>query len=265
MPIKKYPQDVIEYIRGHAYGLTCRELTELFNKTELAAEKGITFTPEKMKAFLNNYRISLGGHKKGKAQYSKKYTKEVVDFIRENVRGRSTQELAGMVRERFGPQFTDDNIRCFKKNHKITSGIDARFRKGVIPPNKGRKGYCSPGCEVSWFKKGNLPKNTLPIGSEIVDADGYHKIKVGNPNYWIFVHRLIWMKEHGDIPENGMITFLDGDKDNMDPSNICMITNAENLELHRSKLRSEDPELTKAGVQVARLKIRIREKEKEEK
>ena len=105
----------------------------------------------------------------------------------------------------------------------------------------------------------------MPIGSEIVDADGYHKIKIGNPNYWIFVHRLIWMKEHGDIPENGMITFLDGDKDNLDPSNLCMITNAENLELHRSRLRSEDPEITRAGVQVARLKIRIREKEKEEK
>ena len=46
----------------------------------------------------------------------------------------------------------------------------------------GKKGICADGCERTWFKKGHIPANYRPVGSERVNADGYIEVKVADPN-----------------------------------------------------------------------------------
>ena len=60
-----------------------------------------------------------------------------------------------------------------------------------------------------------------------------------------------------------MVSFLDGDKDNCNIKNLFLTDNEENLELNRSGLRFENPEFTKAGITVAKVRIAARNRKKE--
>lgn len=248
----RYSEDVLNWARANAYGRTTRELAELFNESEISLETGYLMTFQKMKSLLSNHRISTGGHKKGR-RYSKKFPKEVSDFIEANVKGIGEAKLAEITSKEFGRKFTAEEIGTFKKNHKLSSGLSGKFQKGHVPPNKGKKGIINPGCKVGWFKAGNVPHNAVPIGAETVTTDGYLRVKVGNPNYWVFSHQLVWMSHNGDIPNGYIVTFLDGDKRNLDIANLALITRREHMGLLRHKLRSEEPELTACGIQTVRL------------
>lgn len=106
------------------------------------------------------------------------------------------------------------------------TGRSGRFEKGMIPPNKGKKGLYPPGCEKGWFQKGRDPKlarNYQPIGTERQSKDGYIERKVhdGLPlqSRWRAVHLIRWEEENGPIPEGHCLKCLSGDKGNTDPSN----------------------------------------------
>ena len=52
-----------------------------------------------------------------------KFTQEAAAFIRENASGRSTRELAGLLRGRFGLDVSPESVANFKKRNKIKSGL----------------------------------------------------------------------------------------------------------------------------------------------
>ena len=60
-----------------------------------------------------------------------------------------------------------------------------------------------------------------------------------------------------------MVSFKDGNKENCDIDNLMLISNAENLELCRSGLRFEDPDLTATGLNLVKLKIATGKKRRE--
>ena len=49
----------------------------------------------------------------------KKYTEEVKDFVREHIEGRSNKDLALLVNEIFGTDFTESKMKSFTSNYKI--------------------------------------------------------------------------------------------------------------------------------------------------
>lgn len=59
------------------------------------------------------------------------YPPEVRAFIRENVTGRSTAELAALTNERFGTGFTESSMKAYKCNHKLRSGLPHGTPKGT--------------------------------------------------------------------------------------------------------------------------------------
>lgn len=97
-------------------------------------------------------------------------------------------------------------------------GYNTRFSKGHIPSNKGKKGEFYGG-EETWFKKGHLPASYKPIGSEAT-RDGITYIKVDDPNVWMPKHRYILEQQYGEIPEDKVIRFKDGDKTNVTIDNL---------------------------------------------
>src|SRR5690348_12989 len=52
----------------------------------------------------------------------KKYAPEIRHFISENVKGTTTRDLAKVVNEKFGTDFTESKMKSYKTNHKLTSG-----------------------------------------------------------------------------------------------------------------------------------------------
>lgn len=61
---------------------------------------------------------------------SQRYPKEVHDFIRNNVAGHTTQELAEMTNTAFGTNFTAASMKSYKANHKLRSGTPCGLPKG---------------------------------------------------------------------------------------------------------------------------------------
>ena len=61
---------------------------------------------------------------------SQRFPEEVHDFIRNNVAGRTAQELADMTNAAFGTNFTASSMKSYKANHKLRSGTPCGLPKG---------------------------------------------------------------------------------------------------------------------------------------
>lgn len=258
---KKYNREIYLFVLNHAAGKTTNELLEIINK-----RFGNIFTASSLKAFKSNHGIksgvSRGGQNKGK---SKLFAPEIQKFIKENAKGLYNKELTDLVNKTFGTAYTVNQIDCYKSNNGIVSGLTGHFEKGHISHNKGKK--MSPEqyakCKATMFKKGNVPHNTVPVGTEVVIKDGYTKVKIAQPDVWAHKHRLIYEKAHGcKVSDDQMVIFLDGDCTNFDIKNLALISRAEGLSLMQQKLRSSDAEITRAGVGVVRLQNKIKEVKK---
>ena len=133
---------------------------------------------------------------------------------------------------------------------------DTRFKKGFTPWNKGIKTGLKP---TNGFKKGFSPWHTRELYSERVDKNGYILIKIDKLNKWVRKHRWLYEQEHGAIPENGIIIFADGNKNNLNIDNLLCVTRNELKVLNKCRLISSVAKLTKTGLNVAKLKIKLAE------
>ena len=109
--------------------------------------------------------------------------------------------------------------------------IAAQFKKGTVPPNKGKKMSAElyARCAPTMFKKGNKPHTYRPVGSERVNVDGYVEVKVADPNKWRLKHRVIWEEAHGPIPKGHNVQFRDGNSHNLDLGNLYLISRDDQL------------------------------------
>lgn len=186
-----------------------------------------------------------------------RYTDEEREFILDNYKGIGTKELTKKFNDHFDTDITLSMMKGYKANHKLDSGLTGRFEKGHVPVNKGTKGVYNVGGNVTSFKKGHVPLNTDPIGTEKLLADGYVWVKVNNvpraPKKvnWKQKNVVIWEHAHGPVPENHVIIFLDGNRENFDLDNLKMISRETNVRLNQNHLRHKNKELTEAGVVVA--------------
>lgn len=95
-----------------------------------------------------------------------------------------------------------------------TQGANTRFVKGQKPWNHGMKGFQAGGrAPETQFKKGSLPHTWTPIGTERITRDGYLERKISDTGVtrhdYQAVHRLEWIKHHGEIPAGHVIVFKD--------------------------------------------------------
>jgi hypothetical protein len=149
--------------------------------------------------------------------------------------------------------------RLTKMNN--TRGAPTRFKKGMTSWNKGKKIGSHPNSANTQFKKGHRPLNALSVGAEVVSTVGYRKLKIAEPDVWVYVHRRNWEEAHGPIPPGRMIRFKDGDRLNCDLSNLELETRSEHV-LRFSKHKFP-PEIVPAMAALADLKREIANAEKQ--
>ena len=198
----------------------------------------------------------------------KKYTDDIINFLREIAPGKTYKEIVEIFNKKYDLKMTIKKLSSLLGRKKIKTGTTGCFRKGFIPWNKGKKGYI--GANKTSFKKGNKPKNWGPVGSERINDEGYTLIKVSNEGgmlkRWALKHRVVWEQHHKKkIPKGSVIIFADGNKNNLNIENLICVTRNELKVLNRCRLISSVPELTKTGLNVAKLKIKLAEIRKEKK
>ena len=200
---------------------------------------------------------------------NRKYTAEHIDYITDNIKGRSYQDLTNMFNARFDMKLKISTMISLASRHGLRNERNCRFntgweptqfKKGHVPFNKGKKGV--GGWEPTQFKKGNKPANYKPVGTERTNVDGYVEIKITDPNKWRSKHIVIWETVNGPIPKGHVVIFADRNNLNFELDNLILVSRKQLLELNRYKLIQEDKELTKTAINIVDLKIKISDMKK---
>jgi len=186
-------------------------------------------------------------------RYADETAAEIARDLRRSTRAVHQKALA------MGLQKSDDFKRRGALSRLALSGTSFRFRPGNVPVNKGVKGRPACGRAIeTQFKKGQLSgaaqRKWSPVGTEVVDSDGYRKRKVsddrGLPSRanWRFCHVLLWEKHRGPVPDGHIIIFRDRDKTRIELENLELVTRKE-LMIRNSIHRDEVPEELRSLIQ----------------
>lgn len=199
-----------------------------------------------------------------------RYTKEFIDFVAKH-KTMKNADLLDLLKVHFPSyEMSRNKLKNLRTNHGLQSGVKYNiFVKGHTPFNKGKKmsERTKEKVKKTWFTNGHSPHNTREIGSEL-EEDGRILVKVKDTGkryeMWRPKQLLIWEKYHNEkVPKGSFVTFLDGNNRNFDIKNLALITRNENARMNQNGYRFSDAEITKAALNVVRLKIKIKEKSAE--
>lgn len=186
-----------------------------------------------------------------------KLNPKIINWLEENVPGRPWKETFRMFKQEFPDlEWSLDSMKHSCYRHGIRNEIDSRYKKGNKSWCAGMKGLRIPGSEKGWFKEGRRPPNERPLGSER-EYGKYTLVKVkrdgGKYEKWKPKQVHIWEQHNGPLPKGYIITFIDGDKSNLNINNLACIKKSVNGAMNIKSLRSESPELFK--VRVAQIEL----------
>ena len=186
---------------------------------------------------------------------------EYVEFMKNYIPGHQESEIRDAFNEKFGIVLTSSQIGCFKSFHHIKSGTNGgRFTIGMIPHNKGKKmpPEVYEKTKATMFKKGEMPPQYRPVGSERTGADGYVMVKVADPNKWRLKQRVVYEEYYGvELKKNEVVIFLDGDRSNFSIDNLEKLTRAELVRYNQDHNYCDNPEISKTAVLIAKLKTKM--------
>lgn len=246
-----WTDDMISFL-GDAYKQhSIDEATQMLN-----AKFGIDRTREAVRSATRRYRLRCGRNKgQLNTGRSRLFSKQMIAFMKTNYRTHTRKALCAALNESFGTSFTFDQVRSYLKNTGIKSGRDGRYRPGHVPFCAGTKGTGLMKPNRTSFKKGDIPKNIQPIGTIIVENKyGYQIIKIADSN-WQFLHRVVWEREHGPVPDGYVVSLLDGDKMNCTLSNLELISRGELAQRNKARLQDVPAELKPLVNTLVRLRM----------
>lgn len=136
-----------------------------------------------------------------------------------------------------------------------------QFVKGMAPWNKGKHFKAGGRSAETRFKKGLKPPKYQKIGTITKHKDGYTFIKLAE-HKWQLYQRYIWQEHHQKkLKKSQTVLFLDGNKNNFSPDNLMAISRKELLIINHERLLTKDSsDLSKTGVLIAKLKVKINDK-----
>ena len=163
----------------------------------------------------------------------KRWTQKDIDTLTKLYPNTSTQELCKLLDRKIyalygqvfklklkkSPEYLKEHV------HTIKPSVQHQFVKGHKVWNKGVKLGEGFGGKATQFPKGHKPHNWKPEGSIRTNVDGYKEIKVGKK--YVLLHRHIYVNEIGEIQNDEVIRFKDGNKTNLDLNNLEKISREE--------------------------------------
>ena len=167
------------------------------------------------------------------------YTSEEKRFLKNFIPGHTYMETESEFKRKFGRELTRNQVKNFCQYYCIRTGI-----------NSGR------------VKKGSIPLNYCPVGSEKVLKSGYILIKTGDPGIWELKHKYIWEQKYGKIPEGYVLLFADGNKQNVTLENLRIVSRKTQVVMAHEGLLSCGAEYIDIAIAIAELKRGCRRAEK---
>lgn len=253
-----YTAEQEEFIRTYLPGHYVFDVLEEFNKR--FPEKGLKLSG--LRAYIHRNHLRSGMRDKGIF----KYTAEQRQFFADFTAGHSFKEIAEEFNKRWPEaHITAQKVKSNVKRYNLKTGHDGKFKKGSIPPNKGKKVSAETYEKMSatMFKPGTRPPNWKPVGSTRVTKDGYVEIKVREGNHkWELRSRYVYKKAYGKIPKGYKVFHLDQDSTNDDLDNLILVSAAELNAINHMKLCGKDAEVNELVVNIAKLKCKVMDKEK---
>jgi hypothetical protein len=196
----------------------------------------------------------------------RKLSQEIVDKIVAEYPHTDTKELAAKYGVSITTCYHIAGNRKIKKSPEIyaamlertnknllVSGKVHRYKKGQPAWNKGQYMRMHPATE---FKKGQMPHNYKPVGSERITKDGYKERKVADPKKWKGVHIIVWEEHNGPVPPKHKVVFKTSDRLNCDITNLEMISYKEAM--LRNTIQRYPQEIVQAIKTISKLKKTIR-------
>ena len=196
----------------------------------------------------------------------KKISQEIIDKIVAEYPNTDTKELAAKYGVSITTCYHIAGNRKIKKSPEIyaamlqktnknllESGKVHRYKKGHIAWNKGQYVRMNPATE---FKKGQMPHNYKPVGSERITKDGYKERKVADPKKWKGVHIIVWEEHNGPVPPKHKVVFKSNDRLNCDITNLEMISYKEAM--LRNTIQRYPQEIVQTIKTLSKLKKTIR-------
>lgn len=151
-----------------------------------------------------------------------------VEYLRAHFPHERTEDVARVLGRKYGTTAQKAKKLGLQKSREYLAseqsgrlrpgdgrGVAGRFQLGHVTWNKGQQHPSTGRAVETQFRAGQLPHNTLPVGSYRVSKDGYLERKYrearGGPSArWRSVHRLVWEAEHGPTPAGHVVVFLPG-------------------------------------------------------
>lgn len=243
MTKKYYSAEAKQFLYDNHYKYTFEEMAEQIN-----TRFGYNKTTSNIKRYMQHLRLAPKPTKR-----VSKYTEEIDNFIRNNAKGISTYQLTDLINEKFDTCFT----RAGVKRHMARLGV----RNELLLSNDTHPCLNSLKSKETRFKKGHECMNARPIGSERVNAEGYIEVKISQRK-WEKKHRVIYEEAYGKLQKGEVLLFLDGNRNNVELSNLKKVSVQEVLMCNRHNLLFENKELTEVGVNIAKLMLVSREAKK---
>lgn len=159
------------------------------------------------------------------------------------VLGRSESMIYNQARKLGLKASKEKIVRAAKLTAMHPNSIAARFKKGHVSHNKGKKMDAETYAKISgtMFKEGHIPANHKPVGSERLNVDGYVEVKIAEPNKWRGKHRVIWEKAHGEVPEGYSVSFKNGNRQDFSLDNLVLVSRSDLM--HQNSLHRYPDEL----------------------
>ena len=214
--------------------------------------------------------------------------KEKDDFIRENIDNLSFSELCNSFRSEFGENTSNNAINMrisrigysrgcgrmtdkpfdYKKEHdfflienfgnftyeELKIEFDKKF--GTDISVYSLKHHCLQKLELRHIHR-------LEIGEE-TKRQKRAMVKISNGNgYYNYKDkaRIAYEKEYGEIPKGYCVVCLDGNKDNCDTENLCLLSRSELSVLSGSKWLGKERDNMELKIKYAQLMSKIKESE----
>lgn len=268
-----YPDEMLDFLRANIVGTRYRDLTDMFND-----RFNTTMKEDSIKRLCNE----ILGIKNMLCRDP--YTPEMIAFLKENANGTPYKELTKIFNNKFSTDKTTDKIRAICQKHKIRNNIycneemitflrdnikgkswdelTKQFNAKFFVNKTKREIYRACG-NRGLFPHGFCSRSERQaLGSEII-SDGYVYVKIKQPDVWIAKHRMIWERNNGPLPKGYCIIFADCNPRNFDKSNLIKVSRQELLYLNSHNLRFTNPEYTKVGINIIKVIIKTKERQKE--
>ena len=169
------------------------------------------------------------------------WTNEQIEYLKKIAEGTPRKEIVKKLNDKFDLNLTILQVRDCMNGRGIRNNIDKRF---------------------SAESGGNRCQQEKPIGTISKWECGYTRIKTGD-NEWEFIQRYVWRKHYGEIPKGYSVIFLDGNLDNFDIDNLALVSRHELMKYNSMRLKSNDIELNKTAINLAKLIVKVKEIEKQ--